>query len=268
MAASDESNPDIRGMSYNSARDELFLADFNNGVVRAMRVRDNAGDLRDVYRAPHDASPHIYSVSHVSDSDTLLVCSYERRPDGKRAFWLVALSRNCSGWRETHRVQTDEIGVISCTLSDSRVLIGSGGDSSFSPYMELFRLESGPRIARLHRIHVPEKYRWFSATCTSDTLVAMSYKDKSVRLHRLRGDRLEELARIQLKNSRYLLWLADRLLVTDNNAVIELEVSDTRLERRRELIATREKIDVRRLGAVNDELAIFDYNSRDILLVC
>ena len=44
-------------MSYNSARDELFLADYDNKVVRAMRVRDNAGDLRDVYRAPHDTSP-------------------------------------------------------------------------------------------------------------------------------------------------------------------------------------------------------------------
>ena len=74
MAGGDKENPDIEGMSYNSACDELFLADTNNGVVRAMRVRDNAGDLRDVYRAPHDTSPLITSVCHMSDSDTLLVC--------------------------------------------------------------------------------------------------------------------------------------------------------------------------------------------------
>ena len=61
MAAGDWRDPDIYGMSYNSARDELFLAD-NNGVVRAMRVRDNAGDLRDVYRAPPFSN--IYSVCH------------------------------------------------------------------------------------------------------------------------------------------------------------------------------------------------------------
>ena len=74
-------------------------------------------------------------------------------------------------------------------------------------YMELFRVESGLRIARLHRIYVPEKFCCFSATCGSDTLVAMSYpnnsfsqnSDNSVLLHRLLGDRLEELARIQLK---------------------------------------------------------------------
>ena len=48
MANKDKMDPEIYGMSYNSARDELFLADYANNVVRAMRVRDNAGDLRDV----------------------------------------------------------------------------------------------------------------------------------------------------------------------------------------------------------------------------
>ena len=266
MAAGDEYNPSIWGMSYNSARDELFLADWNNKVVRAMRVRDNAGDLRDVYKAPHDTSPYISSVCHMSDSDTLLVCSGEYV--GNK--WLVALSRNGSEWREAQRVQTYERGWISCALSDSRVLIG-GDILSTTTYMELFRVESGPCIARVHRIHVPEQYHWFSATCGSDTLVAMIYPspDQSVRVHRLRGDRLEELARIQSKEPNKLLWLADRLLVADYDrekksyAVIELEVSDTRLERRRELIATSENINVWRWCAVNDGVAIFD--RRDIL---
>ena len=138
------SDPNISGMSYNSARDELFLADYANNVVRAMRLRDNAGDLRDVNRA-NTASPSVGSVCHMSDSDTLLVCSTQ---------WLVALSRNGSEWREAQRVQTDGSGRISCALSDSRVLIGEFN----SIYMELFRVESGPRIARIHRIHVPETY--------------------------------------------------------------------------------------------------------------
>ena len=116
-----------------------------------------------------------------------------------------------------------------------------------------------------------DEYNSFSATCGSDTLVAMSYEDKSVRVHRLRGDRLEELARIRLKWPDFLLWLSDRLLVADydsdkqSHAVIELEVSDTRLERRRELIATSKNILVSRWCAVNDELAIFDKKSKDIL---
>ena len=172
MAAGDEDedDPDIWGMSYNSACDELFLADYANNVVRAMRVRDNAGDLRDVYRGTlHDTSPNVLSVCHMSDSDTLLVCSREKGQDRKLAYWLVALSRNGSEWREAQRVQTDGRGQISCALSDSRVLIGE----PYSTYMELFRVESGPRIARVHPIHVPEKYLWFSATCGNDMLVPL-----------------------------------------------------------------------------------------------
>ena len=202
----------------------------------------------------------------MSDLDTLLVCSGEYGPDQKYADLLVALSRNGSEWREAQRVQTDGIGAISCALSDSQVLIGNFGTT----YMELFRVESGPRIARLHRIHVPEQYFWFSATCGSDTLVAMSYEDNSVRVHRLIGHRLEELARIQLKCPDILLWLDDRLLVAEyhhkkSHAVIELEVSDTRLERRRKLIATSEKISVWRFCVVNDGFAKFNYKTCDIL---
>ena len=94
---------------------------------------------------------------------------------------------------------------------------------------------------------------------------------QSVRVHRLRGDRLEELARIRLECPDTFLLLADRLLVADfdrekqSHAVIELEVSDTRLERRRELIASSENIYMSSWYAVNDELAIFDQHSRDIL---
>ena len=205
-------------------------------------------------------------------SDTLLVCSGEEGQDKNWANWLVALSRNGSEWRESQRLQIDgsreRSMIICCALSDSRVLINEFN----STYMELFRVESGMRIARIHHIHVPEEYHFLSATCASDTLVAMTnpYTDKSVRVHRLRGDQLEELARIQLKWPDRLFWLADRLLVTDfdreeSHAVIELEVSDTRLERRRELIAASENIYAFRLCAVNDGLAIFDDNSKDIL---
>ena len=216
-------------MSYNSARDELFIANCNNKVVRAMRVRDNAGDLRDVYRAPHDMSPLITSVCHMSDSDTLLVCSGEYGHDQKYAKFLVALSRNGSEWREAQRVQTDGDGWICCALSDSRVFIGE----LLSTYMELFRVESGPRIARVHRIHVPEQYMWFSATCGSDTLVAMSYEnDYSVRVHRLHGDRLEELARIQFK-------LPDKLLIDSSSPIMTLRMNRTRHMSRSERQATR-----------------------------
>ena len=228
MAAGDKKNSDIYGMSYNSARDELFLEDRNNGVVRAMRVRDNAGDLRDVYKSNLlDNSPYIYSVCHMSDSDTLLVCSGDKGADSDN--WLVAMSRNGSEWREAQRVQTRGMGWISCALSDSRVLIGNStymelfrveSSQSIAPPVrfmkELFRIKSSLRIASVHHVNVPERFDWFSATSGSDTLVAMCYRAKNqVSVHRLRGDRLEELARIRLECPDRLLWLSDRLLVAD-----------------------------------------------------
>ena len=220
MAADDKKDPYIVGMSYNSARDDLFLADDSNKVVRAIRVRDNTPAattparqrLRDVYRAPHDLCgvcgvTRLCSVCHMSGSDTLLVSSTER---GAR--WLVALTRNDSEWREAQRVQTDVSGGISGPLSGSRVLIGEWS----SKRMELFHLDSGPRIALVRSIHVREQYLSFSATCGSDTRVAISYrKDQSVRVHRLDGNQLKELARIKLKWPDRLLWLSDRLLVAD-----------------------------------------------------
>ena len=144
--------PPYMGMSYNSARDELFLADYDNKVVRAIRVRDNAGDLRDVYRAPHDTNPSIWSVCHMSDSDTLLVCSSETGRTGRRRLAGGTESRG-SEWREAQRVQTrrKRRHVLRAEwLASARRRVDSTS-------MELFRVESGPiRIARLHRIHVPE----------------------------------------------------------------------------------------------------------------
>lgn len=74
-----------------------------------------------------------------------------------------------------------------------------------------------------------------------------------------------------MHNPYRLLWLSARLFVIevhtdrDLGAVVELEVSGTRLERRRTLIATDERIDVRSWCAVDDQIAVFDFNSRAIL---
>ena len=80
--------------------------------------------------------------------------------------------------RPARRVQnpTRHLNIYNECIYNERVLIGQ----PTSPYMELFRVESGQRIALVHRIHVLEVYHWFSATCGSDTLVAMTYFDQSV----------------------------------------------------------------------------------------
>ena len=267
LSRAGENAADIRGLSYNSTRDELFFADYSNKAVRAMHLQDGTPQLQDVYGgSAHDTSPWPLSVCHLSDTDTLLVCSSEANFE---KHWLVALSRSGNEWRETHRLQTEGTGWQCCELSDLRALVGGWENST---HLELFRVQSGPRVELLHRILVAEEFRWFSATCGSDTLVAMSYvKDQSVRVYRLRGDRLEELARTQLKGPLRLLWLADRLLVsewyevTKSNAVAELVLSGTRLERRRKLIASSTRVNIRRWTAVNNGLAIFEWNKKELL---
>ena len=168
-------------MSYSSARDKLFLAAVANRVVRLVHLGDyEYKGYMDVYRLPHDMSLQVFSVCYMRNSDTLLVFFDEPELNGQINGWMVALSRIGREWREEHRLQLEKNDVgISCALSDSRVLIGSGN----STYMQLLRMQSDSLIERVHRIDVSEKYCWFSATYDRDTLVAMSYYDQSVRVH-------------------------------------------------------------------------------------
>lgn len=254
-----DTEPDIWRMSYNTERDELFIADHNH-VIHMMRLCNSPFELRDVYAVSYGV---VYSVCHMNDSDTLLVCS-----SGQRKLWLVLLSRNGSNeWREADRLQIQEIRSISCAFSDSRVLIGKYK----SKQMELFRVESGPRISLLHRIAITDEYRCFSATSGIDTLVAISYTThSSVLVHRLRGDQLEAVAtHNQLHTPYYLLWLTDRLLITEYNkenkcnSVTEIS---SQVDRHRQPIAADERIRVFSWCAVHDGIAIFDQNSKDILI--
>lgn len=256
-------DPDIWGISYNAAGDELFLADWGNKAVRSILLRDQPCDLHDVY-IPIDKSAILNSVCHMRGSDTLLVSLLENYN-----CWLMALSGSGSNWHEAHRLKTEKQGRMLYTLSDSRVLIGAYN----STYLELFRVESGPRIARVQRIRVDIEYKWFCATSTSgsrsDTLVAMSYYC-DVRVHRLHDNQLEELARLELDCPNHILWFDDRLLVTEQSqstAVAEIywNSMSSRLERRCQLIAPDEGLVVSRWCAVEDGLVIFDMRSKDIL---
>ena len=268
-------------MSYNSERDELFLVEFMehfSNSLRAISLRRNSGDLRDVFtRTERGTTPHVYSVCHMSDSDSLLVCYSELCYScAIESNWLVALSRRGNEWRETPRVQTGGMGHMCCALADSRVLVGELN----STYLEMFRvtyLESGPRIAHVHRIRVPEEYSRFTAKiCNNEALIAMSFlESQTIRVHRLDGDQLVELSRIHVNNQPCdVLWLADRLLVTDwiqwnadkqSHSVLELNWRDGQLERSRELIQYSDSINVWCWCAVDNGLAIYDENNKELV---
>lgn len=267
------------GMSYNSARDELFFTDVSNNVLRSLCVRVtelSAVDLRDVYTgAVHE---FVMSVCYMSDLDILLMCSHGKAPppDQKDVNWLVALKRNGDGdeWHVVHRVQTEKVGKICCALSGSRVLIGH----DHSTYMELFRVnnvDGSLHIESVQKIQVPQLYMKFSAISDSETLVAMSFYDDSLRVHRLRGATLEELAQMQCNKPDEVLWLSNqRLVATEHSTsrrahiVNELEFEESRsgarLEQKRVLFDHKERVEVRSWCAIRDGLLIFDRNSRNL----
>ena len=244
----------VEGMCYNAARDELFFVDRRNSVVRAMQLRESRAVLRDVYTTRNGMAAVFYDVCHIGVWDAVLVCVRERGPDGKDTNWLVALSRNGHEWRETHRVRnylsyrdalrvkTHVNGVAAsrkcCAFGQSQVLVGEYHSSS----LELFRLKNASRIELLHRIRVPLNYSDFATKRGSDTLVATcSTNDNSVHVHRMSGDKLEELALIRLERPSKLLWLPERLLVVEargpnSDTVTELEVAGTHIQRSRQLL--------------------------------
>ena len=76
----------IVGMSYSATHDELFIANFHNKHVWKLKLHDTRDTLRLVYGgSQHDNSPQVYSVCHLRESDTLVVCSRECGPDRSSA---------------------------------------------------------------------------------------------------------------------------------------------------------------------------------------
>ena len=100
----------------------------------------------------------------------------------------------------------------------------------------------------------------------------MTYdEDKSVRVHLLNADRLEELTRTHLNQPWHILWLADRLLVHDyhrepySETVFELAPSGTGLERLRDDLIDSTSIGIFIWTADINGLVIFGNINKNIL---
>ena len=288
----------IKSMCYNSLRDELFFVDYGDTLVRSTRLRKRWP--KTVNLVDRNELPRMNSVCYISDSDTLALVTESWDSGSHHVVFLTRIGDGCSSNEDKRSSNNDDgrssnddyvrrtneewrkadvqlIGSICCAVSDSRLLIGSKKVT----YMELFRVESGPRVTLLNRIDVPEIYFDFSVSSSSgEELVAVFYKD-SVCVNRLCRDRLEEISRIQLNYWRSshasgnVLWLGARLLVTENidsddddlHFVVELEMKGTRLERRRELLDLNyARIYFHCWCAVGNELAIYDGNMNDLVL--
>ena len=237
--------------------------------------------LQDVYRgSAYDTLPVVYSVCHMSDTDTLLVYYVRTRVwQNVRQLAGGAASQRQRVARDTSRAASGRIEKVNimyqcCALSDSRALVGCFG--WVSPRIwSCSECRAASRIERLQRIDVDNAYQ-------------MLFRDERRRRRRhARGDvwreadrsltlwssyealnRCECIACAETKTvypatggsmkSRAFSWenpcescgsaidcspasICDE---TKSYAVVELVLNGTRLERRRELIASSERFRV------------------------
>lgn len=216
----------INGLTYIPERSQLLFVDDVNRAIRSLRIPGDHS-LRNVYKSK--PTNRLNGLCYVSETDTLLV-SESDLSDGVWREWLVELQLQpeMNEWNESHRVQTDWRVDIICALSGARVLCGTLLTNEGLNRMVLYRIESGRHITRVGRIPVDENFRWFAASLSAVTLVAIFY-GYSILLHQLRGYELIELSRIKLEINdglSGLLWVDDKLLVHDyivspSNPVIE-----------------------------------------------
>ena len=89
--------------------------------------------------------------------------------------------------------------------------------SALDEYMEqLFRVQISLRIEPLNRIYVPEKNKWFSATCNSDTLVAIMREGPVSARASIAQRPAGGTVGIRAMGPKKL-WLANQILVADWN---------------------------------------------------
>ena len=240
-----EKEPEIEGMSYKSARDELFFVvgemrsmcgeRHDKFKIRMIHLCEKSIVPRDVYTAPEGM--YLEDVCHIAFSDTLLVFRSNIDPNSGeyKSKLLVAFNRYDEEWLETHCVETT--GNKCYALGESQVLVGD------YKHLEVYSMKSGLGFEFLYRIDLSLAYSFLATKPGSDTIVATCTYDGIVRVHQLSERKLEELARIQLQAANDLIWLPERILIvwkratnaSERDAVIELEFDGELIQRRREL---------------------------------
>lgn len=263
----------INGLTYISERSQLPFVDDVNRAIRSLRIPGDHS-LRNVYKSK--PTNRLSGLCYVSETDTLLV-SESDLSDGVWSEWLVALQLQpeMNEWNESHRVKTEWKADIICALSGARVLCGTLLTNEGLNRMALYQIENGRHIARVGRIPVDQNFRWFEASHSAVTLVAIFY-GYSILLHQLNGCELLELSCIKLEinaaESR-LLWVDDKLLVHDyivspSNPVIELEMEESELIHSRQLVLPHDfdSVRIKSWCSIEDKLAIWDDLSKELII--
>ena len=225
---------EFRGMCSGVSANELFLADFENDVLRIFDVRTGQLDARDVYRCAAGESPT--GVAYSAHTDTLFVASFGINTQTVRSF-----ARTNAEWCECHRLDlsADPHHRVSLrALSDGSLVFGV---EWVSAELQMLAVDDSRAMQTRARIRLPGAHRGFDAQLAAgETRLAVALRTDVVALFRVAGDRAVELARCPLRCLMRPLFCRDSLLALvstgDGCVVQELCTGGGRLEARRVLL--------------------------------
>ena len=233
-------------MCAGASANELFLADFANGVLRRFDVLTGQLDARDVYRCAAGERPT--GVAYSAHTDTLFVATLGINTNTVRSF-----ARTNAEWRECHRLDLSAFPYDRVSLramSDGSLVFGL--QHYLSAELQMLAVDDSRTMQTRAPIRLPSEQWGFDAQLAAGETrlaVALRTPERVVALFRVAGDRAEELARCPLERSRRPLFCRDSLLAlvsTGSGGVVqEFGTGGGRLEPRRVLLSgLNDSIDV------------------------
>lgn len=251
----DGRSPKFQGICCNPINKDIFLVDGESRLVIVLSTDDFESHARIAYRSQRLEAPT--AVYFMSGTQTLLVCNNKDMKHQKAAlalpeFSLVSLIRNGERWVEQSCVRLaaraqsksqNNFFTTFCELSDSELLFGV----ELSTQLYRLRVGSSQQLKMAGEIRAPEPYHNVAAfVAEGGARVALTHYTLYVALYALRGERLEELSRLQFNGLHVwarVLWtgrllLAEQNEAVDSHSVWELDVAGDRIARTYELCSS------------------------------
>ena len=231
------------GMSAGAAKDELFLADEANKVVRVFNVRSGQLDARDVYRCPAGQDPD--GVAYCAHTDTLFIATCGRQ---RHIILSFARENTESEWRECNHIELtgyQPYHVSLCALSDGSLVFGV---RDYEKELRVLQVDDARAIQQRARVKLPGTHCGVDAMLAGDETwlaVALCTPNHAVALFRVDGTSTrgaKELSRCALESAFEPLFCGDSVLVYGRSAdntgweVHEFGTVGGRLEPRRVIL--------------------------------
>ena len=271
-----ESHIEISSMSVRLYADELFLTNAQIGAVRSISLRSGLLGVRDAFHISSEAG-HLHGACYIPSIYSLLLCISEGGLS-----WLMALSHDGPEWSERARIPiaspTGHIWLLN--VSTPTVLFAERGSS----LLRIERITNEYAIETMGQINLSGKILAIDARADEkkDSLVVVAYENESIALYRLVDNTLCEFLRFEEPDVSSVLLLSDRLLAaiqpkyptSDRNSqsIVELELNleseneNACSSQHRELLGRNEGIVVGCWCVAGQKVALWDFNSGDILL--